>query len=95
VVFYPCRKFILYGILTITGTANGILLTASCKPIPNDIGGKFASQVYSVSNTINNFAGIIAPVIVGILLKMGPIYAIETWYTVGGFTGKGRNHKVI
>lgn len=86
VVFYPCRKFILYGILTITGTANGILLTASCKPIPNDIGGKFASQVYSVSNTINNFAGIIAPVIVGILLKMGPIYAIETWYTVGGFT---------
>ena len=85
--FHPCNNVLLYIILTVIGTANAVILTACCKPIPNEIGGKFASQVYCFSNTINNVAGIIAPVIMGMFLKMGPINEIETWYHAGIFTG--------
>ena len=64
------------------------VLTVSCKPLPNELGGKYASQVYAFTNTIGSFAGIFAPMICGILLDFGPIYEFESWYGPGIFAGK-------
>ena len=67
-------------------------MTVSCKPLPNELGGKYASQVYAFTNTIGSFAGIFAPMICGILLDFGPIYEFESWYGPGIFAGKFANN---
>ena len=41
------------------GISNGVLLTSSSKPIPNEIGGKFAGQVYAYTNTICNVGSLV------------------------------------
>lgn len=63
IMVYPCRRFIIYGALTVIGATNSIVLTASCKPIPNELGGKFASQVYAFTNTVGSLAGIVGNVL--------------------------------
>ena len=60
----------------------GIILTTSCKTVPNEMGGEFAGQIYALTNTISNFAGFVTPLLAGKLLNSGPIFAIETWYYV-------------
>ena len=49
-----------------------LLLTVSgCRANPVDIAGKFSGIVYSISNTVANMAGFLAPQVAGILLASG------------------------
>ena len=54
-----CNRYSGYCALALIGISNGLLLTASCKPIPNELGGKFAGQIYAFSNTVSNIASIV------------------------------------
>jgi len=39
--------------------SNGVTLTSACKPIPNELGGKFAAEVYAFANTMSNIGAIL------------------------------------
>jgi len=56
------------------------LIISGCRANPVDIAGKFSGIVYSISNTVANMAGFLAPQVAGILLASGN--TLETWQTV-------------
>ena len=58
-VLTPCEKKAFYVSIGLCGLANGVLLTSSCKPIPNELGGKFAAQIYAFTNTVSNLGSIL------------------------------------
>ena len=37
----------------------GLVLTCATKTIPNEMGGEFSGQVYAVTNTFSNMAGVV------------------------------------
>ena len=55
----PCGKIDTFLGFAAMGISNGVLLTSSSKPIPNELGGKFAGQVYAYTNTICNIGSLV------------------------------------
>ena len=60
----------------------GVLMACSIKPVPNELGGPYAGQVYAFANAVSNLGNFLAPIIAGGLLDMGPVDHVATWYPV-------------
>ena len=59
IALYPCwENFVFIGIMLSTFLCS-LTLTCACKPIANEMGGKYAAQVYAFSNAVSQIAGII------------------------------------
>jgi len=94
--FYPCWENFVYTSVMICSILCSMILTCACKPISNEMGGKYAAQIYAFSNSISQIAGIIgkrnflhkvsvilAPILIGRMLSKGPIDQFETWMNPG------------
>ena len=46
----------------------GLVLTCATKTIPNEMGGEFSGQVYAVTNTFSNMAGVVGK---GLSVRLG------------------------
>jgi len=55
----PCNKWMVYMTVVCITLSNGITLTNSCKPVPNELGGKFAAEVYAFTNTVGSVGAIL------------------------------------
>lgn len=81
--FYPCWENFVYASVMICCILCSAILTCACKPISNEMGGKYAAQIYAFSNSVSQVAGIIAPILIGRMLSKGPIDQFETWINPG------------
>jgi hypothetical protein len=57
--FYPCWENFVYASVMICCILCSAILTCACKPISNEMGGKYAAQIYAFSNSVSQIAGII------------------------------------
>ncbi|CAG5077701.1 Oidioi.mRNA.OKI2018_I69.PAR.g8791.t1.cds [Oikopleura dioica] len=83
ITFYPCWENFIFISIMICCFLCSAILTCACKPIANEMGGKYAAQIYAFSNSISQIAGIIAPILIGRMLSKGPIDQFETWINPG------------
>ena len=59
VATYPCQQWISLFLVIFANFGMGLVLTCATKTIPNEMGGEFSGQVYAVTNTFSNMAGVV------------------------------------
>jgi len=82
VATFPCQQWVSLFLVILANFGMGLVLTCATKTIPNEMGGEFSGQVYAVTNTFSNMAGVVGPYILGHFLDLGPMHQITTWYPV-------------
>lgn len=82
VATFPCQQWVSLFLVIFANFGMGLVLTCATKTIPNEMGGEFSGQVYAVTNTFSNMAGVVGPYILGYFLDLGPMHQITTWYPV-------------
>ena len=98
VATYPCQQWISLFLVIFANFGMGLVLTCATKTIPNEMGGEFSGQVYAVTNTFSNMAGVVGKALtiqkLGIRglgrsnwLNLGP-------YILGYFLDLGPMHQI-
>ena len=59
VATFPCQQWVSLFLVIFANFGMGLVLTCATKTIPNEMGGEFSGQVYAVTNTFSNMAGVV------------------------------------
>ena len=56
---FPCQQWVSLFLVIFANIGMRLVLTCATKTIPNEMGGEFSGQVYAVTNTFSNMAGVV------------------------------------
>ena len=59
VATFPCQQWVSLFMVLFANFGMALVLTCATKTIPNEMGGEFSGQVYAVTNTFSNMAGVV------------------------------------
>lgn len=75
--FVGCQKMVVIVLLILVEMSNG-LVSGGDIPIVAEMTAEFAATIFSIMNTVSSCAGLVSPLIVGLIIEPDP-FSLTLW----------------